>query len=175
MNDKLVESFDIFLSLGTEFRPPIHLQGAPKDEKDILPRISNHFSDNHGSTAKRGFTISKLRRSDEGIYQCGLHTSFGTGITYRGSIMLRSKVQPRYQDRQRSSTNVKGILGNLKEPWIIGVAVFIPVLILIIGVYVTIRMRRKALQYSLASDHESLLGTGGESDEDEVHYDRRKK
>ena len=168
---------------GEEFRISYPVQG-PEDDKDLLPRIKKSFAQNHDNKInERGFTITAVKSSDAGIFECGIEPKHGSGIIYQAGIRLEVKTPFKRQNtdtqsliNKRKNMNIWNIFGRSYPKWAVLAMTILVTFILILGVaggLLFLRHRRQKKKRRDSSDRESLLDVVS-SDEDEVmEYQRQ--
>jgi len=172
----------------------------PEDDKDFLSRIKTSYAQNHDNGInERGFTISAVKTSDTGIFECGVQPKRGSGIVYQGRIHLEVKAQIETTKPEIEETEAKTkppntetteesvisltrkrqsmtIFGRSYPKWAVLAMVVLITFILILvvaGGVLFLRHRRRQKRRGEAEDREALLDVVS-SDEDEVmEYQRQ--
>ena len=144
---------------------------APKDDKNMLPRIKNAFAQNHDTkTNERGFTISAFKSTDAGTVTCGIQPRHEDGITYQGEIRL--EVNSTTKPVLHKHVNIFGIFIPKWATWTVSSLFGFILLGVASSVMFLYRKRTKGRQ-ALAGDRKSLLDVVS-SDEDEIlEYQRQ--
>ena len=172
---------------GEEFPSPSSSDSIPEDDKDLLSRIKTSYAQNHDNGInERGLTISAVKTSDTGTYECGVQPKHGSGIIYQGRIHLEVKTQIEERELETKSPNTETteesvisltrkrqsitIFGRSYPKWAVLVMLVLIMFILILvvtGGVLFLRHRRRQKRRGEAEDREALLDVVS-SDEDEV-------
>ena len=185
---------------GEEFPILSSADTIPEDDKDLLSRIKTSYAQNHDNGInERGLTISAVKTSDTGTYECSVQPKRGSGIVYQGRIHLEVKTQnetikPEIEETEsktkpsNTETTEESIIsltrkkqsmtifGRSYPKWAVLVMLVLITFILILvvaGGVLFLQHRRRQKRRGEAEDREALLDVVS-SDEDEVmEYQRQ--